>query len=480
MEEFEVAIIGAGIVGASLFSELTRKGVRAVLLEKSSDVSNGSTKANSGIVHAGYDPIPNTLKARFNIRGSQIFPSVCKRLSVPILQCGTLVVSPESGRQAMEELLARGIENGVSGLRIIEHDELHEMEPNLADCIDIGLFAPTGAVISPYLVCIALCEEGVINGGMVKTDFEVIEITQNDDFYEVKSENSAINARFVVNCAGVGANKINEIAGAKTFPMQYVKGEYILLDKSQNGFVSRPIFPLPTKAGKGILATPTLHGNVMFGPTAIPCEPEDTTVDAEGIAIIKQKVLLSVKEPNYKKTIKLFAGVRVVSGDDFVIDKKPDSRFYYTVGICSPGLTAAPAIAEYLCEMLTKDGLGTRPHEFVARKPYTNTAEMPRKQLRELIKTDPSFGKIVCRCEKITEGEVIEALRSPLHPVTVDGIKRRVRPTMGRCQGGFCLPKLIKIIADETGIPMEEVTLHGKQSRVLMSENEQEADKNAD
>ncbi len=473
MENFEVAIIGAGIVGASLFSELTRKGVRAVLLEKSSDVSNGSTKANSGIVHAGYDPIPKTLKAKFNIRGSQIFPSVCKRLNVAIKQCGTLVVASEDGRETLEELLARGIENGVSGLRIIERDELHTMEPNLADSIDIGLFAPTGAVISPYLVCIALCEEGVVNGGVVKTDFAVTEILETDEGFVLGNGTSQVGAKFVVNCAGVGANEINELAEAKTYPMKYVKGEYILLDKSQNGFVNRPIFPLPTKAGKGILATPTLHGNVMFGPTAIPCEPHDTTVDAEGIATIKSKVILSVKEPNYRKTIKLFAGVRVVSGDDFIIDKKPNSRFYYTVGICSPGLTCAPAIAEFLTEKLIADGVKTNPHEFVERKPYTNTAEMPRKKLRELIKSDSRFGKIVCRCEKITEGEVIEALNSPLKPRTVDGIKRRIRPTMGRCQGGFCLPKLIKIIAETTGENMEDVTLCGGKSEIL-SKTEQE------
>ncbi len=467
MENFEVAIIGAGIVGASLFSELTRKGVSTVLLEKSSDVSNGSTKANSGIVHAGYDPTPNTLKAKFNIRGSQIFPSICKRLSVPIKQCGTLVVSGESGRASLEELLNRGIENGVSGLRIIEREELHNMEPNLADSIDLGLFAPTGAVISPYLVCIALCEEGVINGGVVKTDFFVNKIESSDFGFIIGCDREEVSAKFVVNCAGVGANEINALAGAKTYDMHYVKGEYILLDKSQNGFVSRPIFPLPTKAGKGILATPTLHGNVMFGPTAVPCEPDDTSVDAEGIATIKEKVLLSVKQPNYRKTIKLFAGVRVVSGDDFIIDKKPNSNFYYTVGICSPGLTSAPAIAEYLTQKLLEDGIKTYPHEFVARKPYTNTAQMPRKKLRELIKSDPRFGKIVCRCEKITEGEVIEAINSPLHPRTVDGIKRRVRPTMGRCQGGFCLPKLIKIIAEQSGESLEQVTLHGGDSKIL-------------
>ncbi len=472
MEKYGVAIIGAGIVGASLFSELARKGVKVVMLEKSADVSDGSTKANSGIVHAGYDPIPGTLKAKFNIRGSQIYPSMCQRLGVGICQCGTLVVANESGREALEQLLHRGIENGVSGLRIIEREELHEMEPNLADNIDIALFAPTGAVISPYLVCIALAEEGVVNGGVAKLNFEVNRIEKVNDSYILGNGTEQVEADFVINCAGVNANTINAMVGAPTFDTHYVKGEYLLLDKSQNGFVNRPIFPLPTKAGKGILATPTLHGNIMLGPTAIPCEPNDTTVDAEGIAIIKEKIKLSVKEPNYKKVIKLFAGVRVVSGDDFVIDKLPNSHFYYTVGICSPGLTAAPAIAEYLCEKLVADGMEVSVHKFVPRTPYVTTNDLSKKQLKELIKKDASFGKIVCRCEKITEGEVVEALNSPLHPTTVDGIKRRMRPTMGRCQGGFCLPKLIKIMSRELDVPEEEITLHGNKSEILAKDKD--------
>ena len=467
MEKFEVAIIGAGIVGASLFSELTRKGVKTVLLEKADDVSNGSTKANSGIVHAGYDPVPGTLKAKFNIRGSQMYPSMCSRLKVDILQCGTLVVANESGREDLNKLFERGIKNGVQGMRIVEREELHKMEPNLADNIDIALFAPTGAVISPYLVCIALCEEGVVNGGTVKLNFDVDNIKPINNEYIISAGDKSVMADFVVNCAGVGANDVNKLAGAPEYPMKYVKGEYLLLDKSQNGFVHRPIFPLPTKAGKGILATPTLHHNIMLGPTAIPCEPYDTKVDAEGISQIKEKIVQSVKQPNYKKIIKLFAGVRVVSGEDFIIEKLPDTRFYYTIGICSPGLTAAPAIAEYLVEKMIQDGLQTRKHEFVSREPYINTETMDKKQLKALIKQDARFGRIVCRCEKITEGEIIQALNSPLKPTTVDGIKRRVRPTMGRCQGGFCLPKLIKIMSSNMECPEEEITLNGQGSEIL-------------
>lgn len=468
MENYEVAIIGGGIVGASLFSELTRNGVKAVLLEKASDVSNGSTKANSGIVHAGYDPIPNTLKAKFNLRGSQMYPSMCSRLGVDILQCGTLVVANEKDRQSLESLLERGIKNGVSGLRIIEKEELHKMEPNLADSIDIALFAPTGAVISPYLVCIALCEEGVVNGGIVKLNFDVNSINYKDNKFILSNGIDSVKANFVVNCAGVGANDINKLANEKTYPLKFVKGEYVLLDKSQNGFVSRPIFPLPTLLGKGILATPTLHGNIMLGPTAIPCKPDDTSVDDEGIKLIKEKIVLSVKEPNYKKIIKLFAGVRVVSGDDFVIEKSKDKNFYYTIGICSPGLTAAPAIAEYLYKKMKENGLKTNKHTLQKRTPYTNIESLSRKQLKSLIKKDANFGKVICRCEKITEGEIREAIRSPLHPVTIDGIKRRVRPTMGRCQGGFCLPKLLKIMADELNVKEEDITLKGENSEIII------------
>lgn len=468
MQKFEVAIIGAGIVGACMFSELTRKGVSTVLLEANSDVSTGSTKANSGLVHAGYDPEPNTLKARFNIRGNQLYPAMCARLKVDILQCGTLVVAKESGREDLNKLYERGLINGVQGMRIIEHDELHTMEPNLADDIDIALFAPTGAVVSPYLTCIALCEEGIVNGGTVKLNFKVDKIDKNGEDYAIYSGEQSVCAKYVVNCAGVGANDINALVSAPQVPINFVKGAYLLLDKSQGNFVHHPIFPLPGKTGKGILATPTLHGNIMFGPNAIPCEPHDTSVSAENIAEIKDKVEMSVKKPNYKKVIRLFAGVRVVSGNDFVIEKLPNTHFYYTAGICSPGLTAAPAIAEYLVNEMNKDGLQFKPHEFVSRKPYTCIEKMNKKELKELIKNEPKFGKIICRCERISEGEIIEALNSPLKPTDVDAIKRRVRPTMGRCQGGFCLPKVIKIIAKNTGLSPEQVCLNGTGSEIIL------------
>ncbi len=473
-QEFDVAIIGGGIVGTALFSELARAGADCVLLEANDDVSNGSSKANSGIVHSGYDPKPGTLMAKYNVLGNAMYPSMCERLGVGIKKCGTLLVGCDDDLPKLQELYDRGQQNGVPGLKIVKDQELRQMEPNLADRITCALYAPTGAIVSPYLVCVALAEEGIINGGTVKLEFEVNKITHENNVYNIYSRQKGslepIKARFVVNCAGASANDINKMLGIPSKTCTFVKGEYILLDKSQGGFVNRPIFPLPTPISKGILAIPTLHGNVMFGPTATPSAPDDTSVDHAGLDEIKNKVTLSVKIPNFRKTIKLFAGVRAKCGNDFVIqkaDKLP--HYFYTMGIQSPGLTAAPAIAVYLKNELLKDGLKTKTIKFISRTPYPDLASMDRKQLKAIIKKNPNYGQIICRCEAISLGEIIDVLHSPLHPRSIDAIKRRIRPDMGRCQGSFCLPKLIKIISKECNIPKEEVTLCGKGSELILA-----------
>lgn len=467
---FDLVIIGGGIVGSSLFSAAVLSGIKTVLLEAGSDVGEGASKANSGIVHAGYDPMPNTLMAKFNVEGSKMYESQAKRLGVPYVKCGTLVVTDESGKEKIEMLLSRGIKNGVEGLKILNREQLLCLEPNLSDNISVGLFAGTGAIICPYSTCIALVEEGMINGGTCMLNFEVDDIKQENDLFTVRSGKQCVYGKYVVNCAGVNAAYINSLAGAKEFKLNFVKGEYLLLDKSQKGFVSRPIFPLPTKDGKGILANTTVHGNILFGPTATPCQKEDTSVSNDGINTIKEKVVLSVKKPNFKKTIKLFAGVRAKCGEDFVVEKDENIKnFYYTMGICSPGLSSAPAIAKYLLNLLKEDGIKTTKIVAKQRVPYVNMQELTKAEAKQMIKKNPLYGKIVCRCEHISEGEIIDALNSPLKPKTIDGIKRRVRPTMGRCQGSFCVPKLIKIIAKQNKIEEEEVTQKGEGSELLVS-----------
>lgn len=479
-EQFEVAIIGGGIIGTAVFSELCRAGVNAVLLEASEDVSNGSTKANSGIVHSGYDPTPNTLMAKFNLEGSKMYPSMCARLGIKLNQCGTLTVCDEDGREKLEALLQRGRENGVEGLKIVESDELHALEPNIVPEITLGLFAQTGAIVSPYNVCVALAEEGIVNGGKVYCYFRVNKIKQDKQGYVIYSADSfaplkSVGARFVVNCAGVNAIEINSLLDiAEPQDVSYVKGEYILLDKSQEGYIRRPIFPLPSKMGKGIVSNVTVHGNILFGPTATPCEKDDTSVSSASISQIMEKVNLTVKKPNFSKTIKLFAGVRAKVGTDFVIERdKTHKNYYYTLGICSPGLTSAPAIAVYLKEMLVADGLKTKNIKPKQRKPYVDLTTMSRKELNALIKAKPQYGKIVCKCENVSEGEILDILNSPLRPTSIDAIKRRVRPSMGRCQGSYCIPKLINILSTQLNIPKEQVTLHGYGSELLTGDIKQ-------
>jgi len=451
--------------------------------------------------------MPDSKMARFNIRGNQMYPALCKRLNVDFMACGSLTVATEEGRKKLEMLLERGKKNGVPNLRIVEKEELFKMEPNLADDIEIGLFAPTAGVVSPFNVCIALAEEGVLNGGTLLTNFmvdkiEKIKSVQSEtdkskidkniqlgdnkiqaeinkagenknlsaDKYIIKSEDKQVVAKYVVNCAGPNANEVNALVGIKPYPINFVKGEYILSDKSLKGFINRPIFPLPTEISKGIIVNVTTYGNILFGPTAVECQKNDVSVELGSIEEIKKNVSMSVKNANFKKTIKLFAGVRVKSGADFVVEKdNKNANFYYALGICSPGLSASPAIAEYFMQLLEKDGVQENKIEPKKRKPYINTQNMDKKELNTLIKQNPAYGRIICRCEEISEGEIIDALNSPLHPYTIDAIKRRVRPTMGRCQGSFCIPKLIKLFAEHKKIKEEQVTVDGETSELLVS-----------
>lgn len=469
-KEFELAIIGGGVVGASLFNLATLNGVKAVMLEAEDDVSMGASKANSGIIHSGYDPEPNTLMAKLNVRGNELFRPLCKRLGISLGECGTITVADKKGLKKLEMLLERGKINGVNNLAILNRQELLKLEPNLADRIEYGLYAPTGAIVSPYMFCIALAEEGVVNGGVVKCNFKVCNIEKQNNQFVLSNGLQQIKAKFVVNCAGANCNEINALLNEKQEPLNFVKGEYMLLDQSQVGFVRRPVFPLPSEVGKGIIAVPTTHGNIMFGPSAVACDKDDTSVTPQSLQYIKEQITLSVKNPNFKKVIKLFAGIRVKAGNDFIIEKGKTKNYYYTAGICSPGLSAAPAIAEYLFEFLKQDDIKTKTIKPVARKPYINTKTLNQAELNKLIKKNPDYGLIMCKCEKITKGEIIDAISSPLKPTSVDAIKRRVRPTMGRCQGSFCLPKIVHEIAKYHKQKLENVTLCGNNSTILVND----------
>ncbi len=444
-----VTIIGAGIIGSFIFNTLVLNGVDCVLIEKREDVALGATKANSGIIHAGYDCKPGTLKALFNVMGNKMYPKIAKRLGDVFEKTGSLVVGDEQSLPALQELLSRGKQNGVKNLKILNRPQLLRLEPNLGKKICYGLYAKSAGLISPYHFCTSLVEEGVINNGKLFLNTQIKKIDYKNNSFVLQSERETFVCNFLINACAEGINQINSLLNEPEFDIKFTKGEYILLDNSEKFLVKRPIFPLPSKLGKGILACPTVNKNIFFGPTAVDCLIYDTTVNYQNLSTIKERVVDMADNINFRKTIKLYAGVRVKVGDDFCLEFSKNKPNLLTIaGICSPGLSSAPAIAKWVLENLKDRGLNTQKIKPKKRKPYTNINKLTPTQLDKLIKKNKDYGEIVCRCEKISKGEILEVLNGPIKNLTTDGVKRRLRATMGRCQGSFCYPKLLKLMAN--------------------------------
>lgn len=462
---YEIAIIGAGVVGSSIFAKLVRKGVKAVLLEKGDDVSLGASRANSGIVHAGFDAKPSTLKAKFNVEGNKMMEKVCNELSIPFKKIGAFVVGDSESQ--IDELLEKGKLNGVDNLEKYNREELLKYIPNLAEGITWGLYAKDSGIVSPYLLTIAMAEEGVLNGGEVKFNFEVKEAKKEaNKIVLISAKGEKIECKKVINACGAGFNDVSKALGCEEVELEFRRGEYFLLDSTTYGLVDYTIFPLPTKAGKGILVSPTVDGNIIVGPTSYESD-KSTITTIDGLNSIRENVCKVIKNVPLNKAIREFSGVRVINGIDFKIEKsKIDDRVILIAGICSPGLTSAPSIAKYVTEELL--GYTNEDVVKIKRKPYTNTKEMERDCLNELIKTDKNYGKMVCKCESITEGEIIEAINSPLKPRSVDAIKRRVRAGMGRCQGGFCFMRVMELIAREHNLKLEDICKENEGSNFIV------------
>lgn len=471
MKIYDVAVIGGGVVGAEVARKLTDESLKVCLIEAKADVAEGgASKANSGIVHAGFDCHVGTVKAKMNVLGSKMYPDLAKRLGIELINCGALVVGREEDKEKIQTLYDQGIANGVEGLEIVGRDVIKEYLPTANEEIVIALHAKTSSIISPYVATIAMSEEAALNGCDFFFNSKVTKIVKKDGLFHITAGENEIISKGIVNGAGAGAKEVNNLAGAEDFPLRFARGEYCLLDLTEKDFAKCTIFPLPTKLGKGVLVSPTVHGNIILGPTAIDCEWDENVVSLEGLDYIKANVTKMCDNVNYRKNIRVFAGNRVISGDDFIIktSEKVDN-FIYLGGICSPGLSSAPAIAVEVAEMFKKLGFTLKTNEnYIPRKPYHITHEMSDEELDKLIKKDGRFGKIVCRCEKITEGEIVEAINSPLKPITVDGIKRRVRAGMGRCQGGFCMPTVMELIARERNLSLADVTKFGQKSYIVL------------
>ena len=470
---YDVVIIGAGVTGCAVARELSRYQVNACVIEKCEDVCCGTSKANSAIVHAGFDAAEGSLMAKMNVEGNELMEQLSKDLDFPFERNGSLVVCMnKEDLPGLQTLYDRGVKNGVRGLRILTKEEVLEMEPNLSDHVEGALYAPTGGIVCPFGLTIALAENANVNGVEFKFDTEVKDIKKADGYYEIETGNGTIESRYVVNAAGVYADVIHNMVSEKKIKIVARRGDYCLLDRSVGNYVSKTIFPLPTKLGKGVLVSPTVHGNLIVGPTAIDIEDkEGTNTTKEGLDDLIAKAGGTVKDLPIRQVITSFAGLRAhEEGHEFIIGEAEDAKQFIDVaGIESPGLSSAPAIGVMVADMLRdKMGLEEKTDFVATRKGLLNPASLSMEERNQLIKENPAYGTIICRCESVTEGEIIDAIHRPVGARSLDGVKRRTRAGMGRCQAGFCSPRTMEILERELNMSMEEITKSGGNSRIVI------------
>ena len=451
--------------GCSLLYETSRYNISALLLEKENDVACGTTKANSGVVHAGYDPEPGTKAARFNVEGNGIIEKLSADLDIPYKKTGSLVVGyDETDKETIQKLFEKGCKNGVSGLEIISGERLFHLEPNLSRKIICALYAPSGGIVSPWELALAQAECAVQGGAKIELECEVTAIKKENSFFIVTTNKGEFKARRLVNAAGVHSDTVSRMAESGHFTITPRSGEYYILDTTEAGLINRVVFPCPSKKGKGVLIAPTVHGNIIVGPDSKRYAKDDFSTTAAGLEFIRNSALRCVPSINFASSIRNFAGIRAIAVDDnndFIIgESKERCGFFNIAGIKSPGLTAAPAIAKEIVKLLHASGLSDKPNPaFVGKRRVIRFNELGEAEKKRLVRENPLYGTIVCRCETVTEGEIINAFNRPLPPRSVDALKRRCRPGMGRCQGSFCSPKIISLIAARYNIRPEEVPL---------------------
>ena len=475
---YDVAIIGGGVVGGMIARKLASFMLNICVIEKESDVAMGATRANSAIVHAGFDAKEGSLKARLNVRGSEMMEETARELGVKYKRNGSLVIGfSEEDRASLNSLCERGIKNGVKGVRVVDRDELKALEPNISDKALCALYAPTGAIICPYELTIAAIGNAMDNGASLFLDFPVESIIRNGEVYEIISGERSVSARYVINAAGLYSDAIAKMVGDDSFTVHARRGEYILLDRECGDIARHTIFRVPSKMGKGILVSPTVDGNLLLGPTSEDIEDkDDRQVTQHGLDKVIREAgeNLSVNVP-INKSITSFCGLRAVgSTGDFIINSNV-KNFINVAGIESPGLSSAPAIAEYVANMLEDMGLELVANENFnpVREPKHAFRDATVEEKNEYIKRDSAYGRIICRCETVSEGEILDAIRSNPPARTVDAVKRRTRSGMGRCQGGFCGTYVMELIARETGVPFESVTKSGKNSTMVIGKTKE-------
>ena len=470
----DIIIIGAGVCGCAIARELSRKQASIVVVERAEDVCCGTSKANSAIVHAGYDAAHGTLMAKLNVLGSEMMPDLSRELDFHYQQNGSLVVMlDEADRPNLIKLYENGLKNGVKGLRIIEREELAALEPNISDHAAAALYAPTGAIVCPFGLTYALAENAAANGAEFRFDSEVTGIERIDGGWRVATAKGDLEARVVINAAGVFSDQIHNMVSDAPMTIIPRRGDYFLLDRTTEGFVRHTIFQLPGKLGKGVLVAPTVHGNTIVGPTAIDVDdPDATATTQEGLDTIRARCEQAVKNLPLRQTITSFAGLRAHEPrhEFFIGEIAPG--FVDCAAIESPGLSSAPAIGVMVADIVTRIlDLQPDPGFNGTRKGILDPRTLGIEDYNALIRENPAYGTVICRCETVTEGEIIDAIRRTPGARSIDGVKRRTRAGMGRCQGGFCSPRVLEILSRELGVPMEAVTKSGGSSRLIVGIN---------
>lgn len=470
---YDVTVIGCGITGAAIAYQLSRYQLKVAVLEGENDVAQGATKANSAILHAGYDPEPGTLMAKLNVRGVALAREICEKLDVPRRENGSLVLGFDEGDKAtLQKLYDRGIANGVK-VELLTAEQVREMEPELSAEVVGALYAPTAAVCLPWEYCLAMAETAVRNGVELFLEHRVTGLNRTEEGWHIVTDNGEFDSRYVVNAAGVFAAEVQAMAAPCDWTMKTARGEYYLLDKSEGGRVEKTVFQCPSAVGKGVLVAPTVHGNLIVGPDSSPVVGNDVTNTAAGLAFVKKTAVRSVPGVDFRQSIRNFAGVRAhASTGDFIIGEVAGAPgFFNAAGICSPGLSAAPAIGEYLAELMGEAGLElTEKADFIDSRKRVKFNHLTPDEKAKLVAENPAYGRVICRCETVTEGEIVAAIHSPIPPRSVDGVKRRVGAGLGRCQGGFCGPRVVELLCRELGLKHSDILQDRAGSYMLVEE----------
>ncbi|MBR3058817.1 MAG: NAD(P)/FAD-dependent oxidoreductase [Clostridiales bacterium] len=461
--KYDIAIVGAGVVGASIAYNLIPYDVSVLLLDKNNDVAMGATRANSAIIHAGYDPKPGTLMARLNVEGNRLCEKLCADLSVPFKRCGSFVLAfSDDEKNTLQELFERGEKNGVPDLRILDAEELREMEPGIGEEAVAALYAPSAGIVNPWELCLAQAEVFVRNSGTFENCAEVTGIRHEKDVYTIDTSKGSFEASTVILACGIQADSVHGLIAKTDFQIIPTRGEYFLLDKSEGSKVNHVIFQCPNEFGKGVLVAPTVHGNMICGPTSevLKEDIEDTATTSAKLAEIKTKAARSVNNISWRDNVRNFSGIRANSdNDDFIIREIPGNKgIFEAAGIKSPGLASSPAIGPYMVELLKASGvpLPEKTGSYDMTRKKIHFSDMTNEERARLVASDPAYGRIVCRCEGVTEGEIRDALESPIRPCSLDAVKRRAGTGMGRCQGGFCGPRIVEMLisyADSAACP---------------------------